>query len=195
MAVLFAHLRGVSRDMSWTDQHQTEEAEDDDQILSEEFDDWVREGAAPGEEDESEADQADTTVDEAESSAEDSEGEPARAASMRSGTVSRQGSDEPLMMNQCPRCDGRKFVSKKLVYEEFHYNEEGTLEGHQNNVRAEFEYTCLKCQERFHELPRSARSYYTEVAVLRQDLRRAIRVQLRAWGSSMKSWIRKPYRR
>lgn len=185
--------------MSWTDQHQTEEAEDDDQNLSEEFDEWVREGAAPGEEDKSEADQADTTVDEDESSAEDSkessEGEPARVAPMESGTVSRQGSDEPLMMNQCPRCDGREFVSKKLVYEEFHYSKAGELEGHQNNVRAEFEYTCLECQERFHELPRSARSYYTEVAVLRQDLRRAIRVQLRAWASSMKSWMRKPYRR
>ncbi|UHQ98308.1 hypothetical protein HYG81_19750 (plasmid) [Natrinema zhouii] len=185
--------------MSWTDQHQTEEAEDDDQILSEEFDDWVREGAALGEEDEPEADQADTTVDEAGSTAEDSEEssevESAGAASMGSGTVSRQGSDEPLMMNQCPRCDGREFVSKKLVYEEFHYSEEGTLEGHQNNVRAEFEYTCLECQERFHELPRSARSYYTEVAVLRQDLRRAIRVQVRAWAGSMRSWIGKPYRR
>ncbi len=185
--------------MSWTDQHQTEEAADDDQILSEEFDNWVREGAALDEEDESEADQADTTVDEAESSAEDSEesseGEPAGAASMRPGTVLRQGSDEPLMMNQCPRCDGRKFVSKKLVYEEFHYSEGGELEGHQNRVRAEFEYTCLECQERFHELPRGARSYYSEVAVLRQDLRQAIRVQLRAWGSSMKSWMRKPYRR
>ncbi|ADB63363.1 hypothetical protein Htur_4569 (plasmid) [Haloterrigena turkmenica DSM 5511] len=110
--------------MSWTDQHQTEEAEDDDQILSKEFDDWVREGAAPSEEDELEADQADTTVDEAESLAEDSEvsseGDQARVVSTSSGTVSRQGSDKPLMMDQCPRCDGRKFVSKKLVYEEFH---------------------------------------------------------------------------
>ncbi len=181
--------------MSWTDQHQTEEAGDDDQILSEEFDDWVREGAAPSEEDEPEADQAETTVDEAGSTAEDSEGEQVRVASMSSGTVSRQGSDEPLMMTQCPRCDGREFVSKKLVYEEFHYSKAGELEGHQNKVRAEFEYTCLECQKRFHELPRSARSYYSEVAVLRQDLRRAIRVQLRAWGSSMKSWIRKPYRK
>ncbi|ADB63717.1 hypothetical protein Htur_4988 (plasmid) [Haloterrigena turkmenica DSM 5511] len=186
--------------MSWTDQHQTEDAEDDDQILSEEFDDWVQEGAAPGEEDAEDDGQADTTAaDEAEGSTEDgeesSEGEQAKVASMSSSTVSRQRGDEPLMMDQCPRCDGREFVSKKLVYEEFHYSEGGELEGHQNNVRAEFEYTCLECQERFHELPRSARSYYTEVAVLRQDLRRAIRVQLRAWGSSMKSWMRKPYRR
>ncbi|MFC6763627.1 hypothetical protein [Natrinema soli] len=186
--------------MSWTDQHQTEDAEDDDQILSEEFDDWVQEGAVLGEEDAEDDGQADTTAaDEAESSAEDgeesSEGEQAKVASMSSSTVSRQGSDEPLMMNQCPRCDGREFVSKKLVYEEFHYGEGGELDGHQNNVRAEFEYTCLKCQERFHELPRGARSYYTEVAVLRQDLRQAIRVQLRAWASSMRSWMRKPYRR
>lgn len=103
-------------DMNWTDQHQTEDAEDDDQILSEEFDDWVREGAALGEEDESEADQADTTVDEAESSAEDSEvsseGDQARVASTSSGTVSRQGSDKPLMMDQCPRCDGRELARK-----------------------------------------------------------------------------------
>ncbi len=99
------------------------------------------------------------------------------------------------MMTQCPRCDGREFVSKKLVYEEFHYSEAGELERHQNRVRAEFEYTCLECQKRFHELPRGTRSYYTEVAVLGQDLRRAIRVQLRAWGSSMRSWLRKPYRR
>ncbi|ELZ01412.1 hypothetical protein [Natrialba aegyptia] len=182
--------------MSWTDQHQTEDADDDDQILSEEFDDWVQEGTAPGEEDAEDDGQADTTAaDEAEDGEESSEGEQVRIASMRPGTVSRQGSDEPLMMNQCPRCDGRKFVSKKLVYEEFHYSEGGELEGHQNRVRAEFEYTCLECQERFHELPRGARSYYSEVAVLRQDLRRAIRVQLRAWGSSMKSWMRKPYRR
>ncbi|WP_306061090.1 hypothetical protein [Natronococcus wangiae] len=185
--------------MSWTDQHQTEDAEDDDQILSDEFDDWVGEGAAPGEEDELEADQVDTTADEAGSTAENgeggSEGEQAGVASTSSGTVSRQGSDEPLMMTQCPRCDGREFVSKKLVYEEFHYSEAGELEGHQNNVRAEFEYTCLECQKRFHELPRGARSYYSEVAVLQQNLRRAIRVQLRAWGSSMRSWIRKPYRR
>ncbi|WP_226043031.1 hypothetical protein [Natrinema sp. DC36] len=172
-----------------------EEAADDDQILSEEFDDWVREGTAPGEEDESEVDQADTTVDEAGSTAEDSEGEQDRVASTSSGTVSRQGSDKPLMMDQCPRCDGREFVSKKLVYEEFHYSEEGELEGHQNRVRAEFEYTCLECQERFHELPRGARSYYSEVAVLGQDLRRAIQVQLRAWSSLMRSWIRKSYRR
>ncbi|MFC6763902.1 hypothetical protein [Natrinema soli] len=185
--------------MSWTDQHQTEDAENDDQILSEEFDDWVREGTAPGEEDESEANQTDTTADGADSTAEEAEastgGDQVGAASMSSSTVSRQGADKPLMMDQCPRCDGREFVSKKLVYEEFHYSEAGELEGHQNNVRAEFEYTCLECQERFHELPRGARSYYSEVAVLRQDLRRAIRVQLRAWAGSMKSWIRKPYRR
>ncbi len=56
--------------MSWTDQHQTEDTKDDDQILSEEFDNWVREGAVPGEEDESDADQTDTTVDGADSTAE-----------------------------------------------------------------------------------------------------------------------------
>ncbi|WP_222914162.1 hypothetical protein [Natrinema sp. SYSU A 869] len=186
--------------MSWTDQHQTEDTENDDQILSEEFDDWVQEGTAQGEEDAEDGGQADTTAaDEAESSAEDgeesSEDEQARVVSTSSGTVSRQGADKPLMMDRCPQCDGREFVSKKLVYEEFHYSEAGELEGHQNRVRAEFEYTCLECQERFHELPRGARSYYSEVAVLGQDLRRAIRVQLRAWGSSMKSWMRKPYRR
>jgi len=80
--VLFAHLRVVvSRDMSWTDQHQVEEAADDDQVLSEEFDDWVREGTAPGEEDELEADQTDITADGADSTAEASrEGEPGRGS-------------------------------------------------------------------------------------------------------------------
>lgn len=41
--------------MSWTDHHQTEGAADDDQILGEEFDEWVRVGAEPDELDESDA--------------------------------------------------------------------------------------------------------------------------------------------
>ena len=91
------------------------------------------------------------------------------------------GMDEPLTMIQCPVCDGHTFVSKKLVYEEFHYTDDGDLEAHHNRVRAEFELTCMDCGKRQHELPDSCRTFYDEVWVLKQDLRQATRRQWKRW--------------
>ena len=96
------------------------------------------------------------------------------------------GMDDPLTMTQCPVCDGHKFVSKKLVYEEFHYTDDGDLEAHHNRVRAEFELTCMECGKRQHELPDSCRTFYNEVWVLKQDLRRATRRQWKRWTE--KTW-------
>ncbi|MFC4989114.1 hypothetical protein [Saliphagus infecundisoli] len=162
--------------MSWSDRHEADDESDDDQeqVLGDEFDEWAREGNQPVSEGRTESSGDDV----------------ARGRELRP----REGADEPLQMTQCPRCDCREFVSKKLVYEEFHYSEGGDLEHHQNRVRAEFEYTCIGCTKRFHELPTGARSYYSEVAVLKQDLRRAIRVQVRTWLDSLGTLVRKPFR-
>lgn len=170
--------------MGWSDRHEDDDESDDDQdqdldqeqVLGDEFAEWVREGEG------------------------DARGLGGRKKPT-AGDVTRTreprprgAADEPLQMTQCPRCDCREFVSKKLVYEKFHYSEGGDLEHHQNRVRAEFEYTCAGCNKRFHELPTGGRSYYREVAVLRQDLRRAIRVQVRAWLDSLGALVRKPFR-
>lgn len=156
--------------MSWTDHHQTRErTTDEESSIDDALDEWVQQGQTHPQQDDTPGVNANGDA----------------TAETRSPTASASASDDPLTMAQCPHCDSREFVSKKLVYEEFHYAESGDLEHHQNTVRAEFEFTCTGCSKRFHELPRNARSYYTEVAVLRQDLRRAIRVQTRAWVESI----------
>lgn len=163
--------------MSWSDRHKSDDtAEENEQegALGEEFDEWVRNGDELGPRGQTKSTTADSVG-----------GQEPRQ---------RDVADEPLQMTQCPRCNSREFVSKKLVYEEFHYNEGGDLEHHQNRVRAEFEYTCLGCKKRFHELPQGARGYYSEVEVLKQDLRRAIRVQVRAWLGSVSDFARRPFR-
>ncbi|WP_114579255.1 hypothetical protein [Saliphagus sp. LR7] len=162
--------------MSWSDRHESDDEPEDEteSALGDEFDEWVQEGDKPGPDGRKQSNPDDIT-----------RGREPRA---------RGVADEPLQMTQCPRCDSREFVSKKLVYEEFHYSESGELEHHQNRVRAEFEYTCVGCNKRFHELPQGARGYYSEVAVLKQDLRRAIRVQVRTWLDSLGALVRKPFR-
>ncbi|MFC4986301.1 hypothetical protein [Saliphagus infecundisoli] len=176
--------------MGWSDRHETEDESDDasddedEQVLEEEFDEWVQEGNESGpwgrKEAQSEPDGATRTR----------EGPRMSEDSSIPGSPSRAVSEDPLAMTQCPRCDSREFVSKKLVYEEFHYSEGGELDYHQNRVRAEFEYTCVGCNKRFHELPKGARGYYSEVEVLKQDLRRAIQVQVRTWLGSVSDRLR-----
>ncbi|WP_114579428.1 hypothetical protein [Saliphagus sp. LR7] len=172
--------------MGWSDRHETEDESDDasddedEQVLEEEFDEWVQEGKESGP----------WSQKEAQSAAKTREGPRMSEDSSIPGSPSRAVSEDPLAMTQCPRCDSREFVSKKLVYEEFHYSEGGELDHHQNRVRAEFEYTCVGCNKRFHELPKGARGYYSEVEVLKQDLRRAIQVQVRTWLGSMSDRLR-----
>ncbi|MFC4989610.1 hypothetical protein [Saliphagus infecundisoli] len=172
--------------MGWSDRHETEDEPDDnhEQVLEEEFDEWVQEGKESGPWGRKE------TQSDAGAAAKTREGPHMSEESPIPGSPSRAVSEDPLSMTQCPRCDSRRFVSKKLVYEEFHYSEGGDLERHQNRVRAEFEYTCIDCDKRFHELPKGARSYYREVTVLREDLRHAIRVQTRAWLASVGDRLR-----
>ncbi|WP_114578503.1 hypothetical protein [Saliphagus sp. LR7] len=162
--------------MSWSDRNESDDESDGEteSALDDEFDEWVREGGEPGPRGQT--------------------GSNADHVSRGQEPRQRGVADDPLAMTQCPRCDSRRFVSKKLVYEEFHYSEGGDLERHQNRVRAEFEYTCIGCDKRFHELPKGARSYYSEVAVLKQDLRKAIRVQVRTWAGSVCEFVRRPFR-
>lgn len=184
LVVLFTHQRGVSRVMSWTDRHQTEDAPNNDQYPNDEFDEWVQEGV----EAEAETEPSGPAVDDAEDS---SQGDQPTAASTSPAATSKQLlREEPLTMTQCPRCDGREFVSKKLVYEEFRYSEAGELEGHQNKVRAEFEFTCMDCGKRLHELPDSCRTFYEEVWVLKQDLRQALHRQLKLWAEKTRDRLR-----
>jgi len=79
----------------------------------------------------------------------------------------------PLKMTRCPVCDGTEFVAKKLIYEEMGYTEDGEREYHQARVRAEFELTCQICGQRYHELPAPCRTFYSEVAVLNEELNAA----------------------
>lgn len=185
--------------MSWTDQHQTQEThqthepDENTRDIDETVDTWLHEDHQEQDSHPEDIRGADANERRGRNATSKPDASPAgdsdSPSESRSGSVG--ASDDPLSMAQCPHCDGRRFVSKKLVYEEFHYTETEQLEHHQTKVRAEFEFSCLGCQKRFHELPQGARSYYTEVAVLRQDLRRAIRMQTRAWFESLADVFRR----
>jgi len=87
----------------------------------------------------------------------------------------------PLTMSECPACEATEFVSRKLVYEELGYDEDGALSTHRRRVRAELELACAACGRRFRELPVECRTFYPEVDVLHEDQSAAIRRRLRSW--------------
>lgn len=87
----------------------------------------------------------------------------------------------PLTMSECPACEATEFVSRKLVYEELGYDEDGTLTTHRRRVRAELELACADCGRRFRELPVECRTFYPEVQVLQEDLHAAIKRTVRLW--------------
>ena len=96
----------------------------------------------------------------------------------------------PLEMTQCPVCDGTEFVAKKLVYEEIGYTEDGEKNYHQARVRAEFELTCQTCGQRYHELPTPCRTFYSEVAVLNEDLNAACKRKFKNRVDSVLRFLR-----
>ena len=84
-------------------------------------------------------------------------------------------------MSECPTCGAREFVSRKLVYEELDYEEDGSLGACNQRVRAELELACADCGQRFHELPVECRTFYPEVHVLQEDRRAAMKRTLGLW--------------
>lgn len=84
----------------------------------------------------------------------------------------------PLAMRECPGCGSTEFVSKKLVYEEIQYTDDGEPTERQPHVRAELEFCCLSCGRRYHELPASSRTFYAEIGVLQADLNAACKRRL-----------------
>ena len=108
------------------------------------------------------------------SSSVEDEGESAEGADVGEALV-------PLLMSECPACAATEFVSRKLVYEDLGYDEDGTLTAHHRRVRAELELACAECGRRFRELPVECRTFYSEVHVLHEDQSVAIRRRLRSW--------------
>jgi len=92
----------------------------------------------------------------------------------------------PLVMSECPACGAREFVSRKLVYEELDYKEDGSLDACTQRVRAELELACADCGQRFRKLPVNCRTFYSEVQVLQEDLHAAIKRTLRLWATRVR---------
>lgn len=123
--------------------------------------------------------------------------EPERASHAETHTSSSPVNDQPafgdaqsdaaeaaderpeLAMTQCPVCDGHRFISKLLVYEETMYNEDCKQTACRQYVRAEFEFMCGECETILRTLPPSRRDYYRDVAVLAADRRAVLRTRVR----------------
>lgn len=102
-------------------------------------------------------------------------------SSWRSDNETNNQEPPALEMTRCPECGARRFVSKLLVYEVTSYTEGGTREFRRQHVRAEFEFTCGKCQTKLRTLPADRGDYYDEVQVLAAERRAALRIQIRQW--------------
>jgi len=106
-----------------------------------------------------------------------------RAASKSSadGYEDTPGGDEhhPLGYTRCPECNARQFVARQLVYETRTFDEHGTLESIESDLRGELEFVCADCGTCLREMPAARRTFYEEVGVLQRDLQTAVRQQLR----------------
>jgi DNA-directed RNA polymerase subunit RPC12/RpoP len=121
-------------------------------------------------------------------------GEQSRQSGWPEGESSDDGTPT-LEIDRCPECGARRFVSKLLVYEVTSFDEGGEREFRRQHVRAEFEYTCSKCQTTLRRLPADRRDYYDEVNVLKTERRAALRDQLRQLcrRGGRRLWATKPW--
>jgi hypothetical protein len=80
-------------------------------------------------------------------------------------------------------------VARQLVYETRTFDEHGTLESIESDLRGELEFVCTECDTCLREMPAARRTFYSEVGVLQEDLTRAVRRQLRCWAARARRWI------
>lgn len=101
--------------------------------------------------------------------------------------------DEPgtleLEMDRYSEWGARRFISKLLVYEVTSYDEGGERKYRRQHVRAEFEFTCSKCQTTLRTLPADRRGYYNKVHVLETERRAALRDQLQQLCRWVGRWL------
>jgi hypothetical protein len=80
-------------------------------------------------------------------------------------------------------------VARQLVYETRSFDEHGTIESIESDLRGELEFVCADCDTCLREMPAARRTFYDEVGVLQRDLQTAVHRQLRGWGHRLRTWL------
>ncbi|MWG33715.1 hypothetical protein [Halomarina oriensis] len=80
-------------------------------------------------------------------------------------------------------------MARQLVYETRTFDEHGTIESIESDLRGELEFVCADCGTCLREMPAARRTFYEEVGVLQQDLAHAVRRHLRLWGRRLRGWL------
>ncbi|MWG33098.1 hypothetical protein [Halomarina oriensis] len=80
-------------------------------------------------------------------------------------------------------------MARQLVYETRTFDEKGTVESIESDLRGELEFVCADCETCLREMPAARRTFYDEVGVLQRDRQQAVRHQLRSWGRRLRIWF------